>query len=239
MNINIIEKIKEQGYEIRECINEYTKAPDGFLEIRRGENPWKMIPKTNDRVIYFIGDNLVSSTDEAESLAKQGIIYKATANEIYAAFYNLDQEEQYKFRYGYGLKSRAYIESVMKEIELESIEEGANSGGEASSLPENAEKISYFVNASTYIGKVDNLWLVETHHRYEIDDFEIIKMWFSHKPTMQEIESAFAIERIEHKLYHSDETFRCWECGRTTHWTDAEGDIIEKVRKFEDKYCGC
>lgn len=239
MNINIIQKIKEQGYETREHINEYTKTPDGFLEIRRGENPWKMIPRTNDRVIYFVGDNLVSSTDEAKSLAKQGIIYKATTNEIYAAFFHFDQEEQCKFRYGYGLKSRAYIESVMKEIGLKSIEEGVDSGGETSSLPENAEKISYFVNASTYIGKVDNLWLVETYYQYEIDDFAITKMWFSRKPTMQDIGAAFAIERIECKLHNNKETFRCWECGRTTHWVDVEGDIIEKVRRFEDRYCGC
>lgn len=246
--MTIIDKIKAMGYGIREYVpGEYvpgcTHKPNGFLEVRfkRNEVDWTIIPQTNDQGIYFCGDNHVSSAKEAELLVEQGVAYKATTNELYAAYFHQGEEEQCKFRYGYGMKSRAYLESAMEEIGLLTIEKDIKG---TSMLSTAAERI--FVHTFMHIEKIDECWIVETDDKFDDGSFDFVfdcvgcvRMCFARRPTDQDLESAFAIMKIESRLQHSKETFRCWECARTVHWTDVEGNIVEKAARFKKKYCGC
>ena len=87
---------------------------------------------------------------------------------------------------------------------------------------------------------------VEWTQRVGIDDYVIRSVIFDHYPKKKHLRTALAIEKGRKKLGRETPVeFRCWECGQTTHWLDANGpggeslSLNERIDQADRQYCGC
>lgn len=176
----------------------------------------------------------VKNLEEARQLVREGKIYGFPASDLYAEYYNFEENPELEsiFKYGYSVKSRKYIEDVMKEIgflRYTATELGAD--GVPTRLDPATSEGSVW-DEDGEIGRLDNEeWLVQRCVQFEADGYATIKMYFDHKPTAKEIEKAEAIREFEGG---PEEVWYVWD-ERTddqipVHWLDADGDICRKVQ---------
>jgi hypothetical protein len=113
----------------------------------------------------------------------------------------------------------------MRGIGMISYTDDVNGSGSAEGVPSDFKEIvkyAIFGNADTCVGKINDEWIAQTCFMVDIDDFAVIKMYFEHLPSKDEIRTAFTVRKFD---YHPIEIFRCWECGNLTHWLELDGDI--------------
>lgn len=184
----------------------------------------------NDKICYITTgtdyEGKIKTQSDAQKLADAGKIYSFKASDLYAEHYDFDNDKELEcfFRYGYSCKTRAYIEKIMCYINLIQYTDKEDDGKQNDSI----EKLC------------DSKWIVRTSHQASCDSFYVTENIFNRKPSNKDIETAFAIRKIESLLkLECSEVFTCWECGKTVHWTDCSGNLTEKINKLEDKYCGC
>lgn len=258
--MSIIETLKNKGIEIvtNGMFIGYERTDAGLNVTRNAEKVEKKVdylkPSTgrfvfpcNDDIVYITTgteyEGKVKSKEETRKLAEQGLIYSFKSSDLYAEYYNFAEEKELEcfFRHGYSTKTRKYIEKVMDEIGLTRYTDDQNGSSTPEGTPETfdvIESVHVACNATTEIGKLNDQWFAQTCYSVDLDDFGVIKMYFSKKPTAKSIRKALAVRDFEHRFEHT-EVFTCWECGHLTHWTDTHGDITEKLTHLEDKYCGC
>jgi hypothetical protein len=84
-------------------------------------------------------------------------------------------------------------------------------------------------------------YCAELSYRTEIDDYNVETIIFKKMPSEKDVVIARLIESIPFYMQFKGlkPTFTCWECGRTVHWLDIEGDIEQKYKLWKEKYCGC
>lgn len=255
--MNKLELLKNKGYEFRQ--KEGTQTGTGcivpFLECKYKDNngKWITLPQSQDIIHFLCGEHHPQDEETQKKMIENREILAVESVEIYKDYYNLDEAAICRMLHYCSLRTWKYLQSTMQGIGLEkhtSAVDGSRGEEGKLLLSSTDNEYSIFANAETRIGKVNGKWLVETCHQYSIDDFAIIKMWFSHKPTYSEIKTAFAIRSVEEKLMnaswqpHSEnediEEFTCWECGRKIHWLDSSATgIQEKLNFWNEKYCGC
>ena len=132
-------------------------------------------------------------------------------------------------------KSEKYLESVKKEIGL--IREFEDRE-EIKLLDE--KQINVWVNnPEVSIGKtIKGYWCAKVPTILDIDDCIFVYYIFSKEPTIEYIRTLNIIEEIEFALLTGvSPYFRCWECGKMTHWTDIKGSIGVKFNAWMDRYC--
>lgn len=96
------------------------------------------------------------------------------------------------------------------------------------------DRYCLFMDADTEVGKTeDSQWIAQTICLMD-DDFAVIKMYFDHKPTARDLETAFAVRNFERRPV---EVFRCWECGHLTHWLEFPGAIEMKIAAARERCC--
>ena len=143
--------------------------------------------------------------------------------ELFDYLYTLTDEEMCQFMNGYGLRTKEYFDNLCSSIGYCGYECVDDFSGSHAS--DNLEKTEYYY----------------TEKYAEVDNFGEIRHYFNHNPSDYEVRVAKMIQDAEYNfrmcIWH--EEFKCWECGRTVHWTDIRGDIFEKVNCMEDMYCGC
>lgn len=257
--MSIINELKNRGISIiksDDFYKGYYNTPKGVvisMDKSKCENGIYLLTNNNGR-IFPCGDHMmyvltgteyagkVSTNKEAQQLAKEGKIYSFKSSDLYDEYYDFknDKELESCFKYGYSSRSREYIESIMKEIGLIEYTEASNGSMSTDGEPtmfEILHEYDLFMNATTEVGKLeDRLWIVQTCHQIEIDDFAVIKMYFDHDPSIDNIRKAFSIRSFEIKPI---EIFTCWECGHLTNWLDIDGDIDKKYEMVRERYCGC
>ena len=216
-----------------------------FLRLKDSNGKDNIIPCLDSTTYIVSGteyEGKINSINEAEQLAKEGKIYSFKNYDLYAEYYNFNNNEELEccFKYGYSSRSRKYIEAVMKNIGLINYMDTSNGLGGKDGEPSKFDmvcKYSLYANANTEIGKIQSdLWIAQTCYSISVDDFAVIKMYFSRKPSVKDVEAAFQIRRFEKEPI---EIFKCWECGNTTNWLDIEGSIERKLDMIKEEYCGC
>lgn len=257
--MSIINELKNRGVPIVKSENLYkgyyntpkgvvismdkSECEDGIYFLMNSNG--KIFPCDDHMVYVLTGTEYagkVSTNKEAQQLAKEGKIYSFKSSDLYDEYYDFKNNKELEccFKYRYSSRSREYIESVMKEIGLIKYTEASNGSMSADGEPtmfEILHEYNLFMNATTEVGKLeDGLWIAQTCYQIEIDDFAVIKMYFDHDPSVNNIRKAFAIRSFESKPI---EIFTCWECGRLTNWLDINGDIDKKYEMARERYCGC
>lgn len=212
-----------------------------FLEDRKG-----MTFPCNDKIVYIISgteyEGKVKSKEEVEQLANEGKIFSFKCTDLYSEYYDLRNNRDLEccLKHGYSYRSRKYIEGVMENIGLEKYTDANNGSMCDEGVPTEIDveyQWTLFFNADTNVGKLDDdTWIAQTCFRIDIDDFVVIKMYFNHSPSQNDLETAFAIRQFELKPV---EVFYCWECGKMTNWLELEGDINKKYEMSRENYCGC
>ena len=137
---------------------------------------------------------------------------------------------------GYSMRTRAYIDGVMNKIGLTHYTDFEYDTPEWFEV---LEKFECGIFGTTEVGKLnENEWIARTCYQFEIDDFQIIKMYFNKKPSSESVRTALTIRNFERRIV-CNEVFVCYECARLTHWLDTPGDICGKFNHLKDNYCGC
>ena len=257
--MSIINELKSRGVSIVKSENMYkgyyntpkgvvvsmdkSQCEDGIYFLTNDKG--KVFP-CDDHVIYILAGTeyvgKVSTNKEAAELAKEGKIYSFKSSDLYDEYYDFKNNKELEccFKYRYSSRSRKYIETIMKEIGLINYTDANNGSMKPEGEPTNFDvirKYSIFLNADTEVGELENkLWIAQTCYMIDIDDFAVVKMYFNHNPSIDDIKTAFAIRKFESKPI---EVFTCWECGHLTNWLEIDGDIDKKYEMARERYCGC
>ena len=204
----------------------------------------KIVP-CNDRTVYLVSgtgyEGRDYSIEKIEELANDGKILSFKCSDLYAEFYDFENNKELEscFKYGYSSKSRKYIENLMKEIGLIRYTNKTNGSGSDDGVLLSFDKVCEYNIEDSYItevGNVDGVWIAQTYYWYATDDYVVIRMYFDHKPSFQDVAFAFAIRKFDLK---PNEVYKCTDCGKLIHWVDADGNIIEKIFRAEIMSCGC
>lgn len=227
----LLEHIKELGYLI-----ESTHVPYDKVFLINEDNKRSQIHYTK-KTLYILGKHRPSNADEADELAAQGIIVKTTGIEIYDAVFEYSEEDKCKLLFGYGLKTKNYLEGCKAKVGY--IE--TDCGEEWDEL-ENSESLSYCLNTSNIeVGKCKdkNIYCAQYFIRTDIDDYMIVKHYFKEKPNRSKIELIEDISQIEQKLRTGmlSEEFTCWECGNKIHWVDTFNNFADRKEALYDRCC--
>lgn len=181
-----------------------------------------------------------ASKEKMNELANQGMLLKLTWKDIWVDYIGIDEDVYLEYINGYDKRTRLYLEKVLKNIGL--IEEDC--GWEEEKF-EILKQYSIWGNltGSGYVdvGRLeDGKYIAQYSYRTDIDDYEIVKLYFDHLPTEKDIRTSRLVNDIEvyFSMYRRS-TFVCWECGRDVHWLDTEGNLEVKFMNLKKKYCGC
>jgi hypothetical protein len=198
-----------------------------------------------DMIVYIIDgteyEGKVKTLKEAEQLAQEGKIYSFDSADLYAEYYDFKHNPNLGtvFKYGYTLKSRKYIEENMKNIGFLDYTDVVGSSGSKDRIPTKFDVVCEYdssVCRKTQIGKLDDgRWIAQTFIQVDIDDEEVIKMYFDHQPSEHDLWIAFVIR--EYNTWPI-ENFVCEECGKAVNWLDIDGDIGTKYKRAKNRYCG-
>lgn len=255
-NIDVIEELKFRGATIEQTKSffigiHHTLAgdvPSNYKDVCKERVYYlkvngKLIP-TWDKVTFLINGTeytgKVKSVEQAKQLAKEGKIYSYRCSDLYAEYYNFAKNKELAscFYYGYSVRSREYIKEVADSIgfiRYVDTEEGFGYDSEILNFKP-IEIYDILPNCMTYIGKVDNEYVAQSTYM-DMDMSIVNKMFFNRMPTEDDVKIAFTI--LEFVQNPFNEVFYCCGCGRTIHWTNLKGDIIQKYKMSKDHYCGC
>lgn len=83
-------------------------------------------------------------------------------------------------------------------------------------------------------------YCAQLSYRTDIDDFCVETHIFRKFPKRENVIMIRDINSLENKFNRGlKPEFTCWECGRTVHWLDRQGDFETKKDGLEEQYCGC
>ena len=224
----VIEKLKEY-YHLEDR--------DGRLFIwKEGMDKPQFIPKGNRTLCFTFGRKL--SEDELEVEVEKGNVIKIKEIELYREFYDWDEETYLMELHGYDKRTKDYFEKVKKEIGYVR----TVYGHEEWELKKRESLNIYWNAVDGVLGLAgDGLWCYQLSYQTTIDDYNIEKILFYRKPSVEDIKIARKIEELDIDFYLKKirPTFRCWECGGKTHWLDVPGDFNQKYESLHERYCGC
>lgn len=222
----------------------------------------RLIPFSKEKAYITSGtryDGRLKTLKEAQKLAQDGKIYSFVCSNVYEEYYGLEKNPDLKCSvlYGYSHRSRNYIEKVMKDIGLTGYTHADNdfipvTETGVPTIFHPTDEYDLFTEASagaqeirremwntedafTVVGEVeDGVWIAQTCYQIAIDNFSIVKMYFDHKPSEQEVKTAFAVDEFER---HPIEVYQCKKCNGLVNWLDADGTIEEKRQRAEERNC--
>lgn len=219
--MNVIKKIESLGYRISKGDSDAHNPYPLALTIPNGET--KAIDGNLDRKIIIGGK------------------VETTRRELIQEVYALSEEEMIAYEYGYDKRTHDYLNSVKAHIGLIDISSGTEYYGEK--IIKNETTKSYavnFANASGYLSKVDNNFVVQILMSIG-DDISVDSFTFDKYPSLGNFETAWELHKIANDFTYKKLplTYQCGECGKKVHWLDIKGNFNEKIEHLEDRYCGC
>jgi hypothetical protein len=219
-------------------------AQEGVYFLENGKG--KTFP-CDDRTIFIVSGTeyecLDLSRKELAQLAKQGKIFSFRSSDLYAQYYHFSFHKELAsyFYYGFSSRTSSYLWSIMTEIGLTHFETTLDYMYKF----DICDNFSIMVNADTYVGKQnadtcigkfdEGKWIAQTAF-YAGEDVIAVQMFFDHKPSKQEVQTAFDLKEFHD---HPVEIFTCQECNRRVNWLDLPGTLKEKHSNAVDRYCGC
>lgn len=215
-----IEQLAEKGYIIhkgwflygRVIKSETTERNFMFYIVK--PNGEMISPQTPFEKVFYLSEDKIP----------------CTRKEIVQELYNPTEEQWCVFYNHFSLKTEKYLEKIERSIGLEKIYTG-----EEDTLLKECKALG----DNTFLSKVENKYILQTIHQYEIDAYGVVSYVFDHYPKSREFDIAYAIYEIRVKMNTNNENYRCWECCRRLHWTEAEGNFLKKYRHWRDRFCGC
>lgn len=144
-----------------------------------------------------------------------------TERQLFEEIYNPTEEDMCQFLYGCSIRTHEAIEEIKNKI-----------GFVGTSTEDDA------IGKKVY-GKETEFFHSEMHSG--VDEWYEEKFYFTHKPSDDDVMKAKIIESLELdvRMGRLKEEFKCWECGKETHWLDIPGDFFAKIDCWRDRYCGC
>lgn len=141
--------------------------------------------------------------------------------QLFEEIHNPTEEDMCFFQNGCSIRTHEYIEAEKKKI-----------GYVGMSTEDDC------IGKRVY-GQETEFYHADMHSG--IDDWCEYKYYFNHNPSKQDVIKARAIDDFESELRigRIKEEFKCWECGKKSHFLDIPGDILTKIDCIRDKYCGC
>lgn len=225
--MTLTQKINEKGYTLANGMviggkfipdNGKTK-PKYSLCVKTPDGKWHdIVGKPEQTITFGTGDDKITTT----------------LKEIMFDFFKMDEEEKFQYLHGMSRKTFDYIEKAKKEEGLLYMEKA----DEDESITKYRENV--FLNEgpcgrTIYFEKENENRYKALYHSGEF----IYNMKFDHKPETHDINVVNTIISVimEIKYSHCLETYQCAHCGKTIHWTESEGNIIEKWRKYQREMC--
>jgi hypothetical protein len=224
-----------------EKINTYYKIykeDERNLVIADPSGKKKHVPKTSHPFVLGFGSKAKNQAD-IDALVSEGKALKTTGIDIYREFFGWDDNRCCQESKGYDLRTQKYINSIKENIGFIDEKHGWD---EEKNMTEIFTLKGWLNTSNIDIGKTtEGKWCAQYSIRTDIDDYDVGKLYFNHKPTRTDINTAELISEIELKFFLQDITpvFTCWECGRQVHWLDIEGNLKEKYEHLKEEYCGC
>jgi len=229
---------------IREKIlNRFLVSTDsnGYVVFTNKQTKKTKIILPGKKEVFILLEEIPESEKKQENIpqiVKEGKGILISPWELYEMFSNLSEDERYEKFYGYDKRTHRYLESIKKR-----------NGWIESVYNWEEEKLqnykTYEIYANTgpiQCGQVaPGKFVAQFSYRTDIDNYIVEKHYFDHFPSQQNIRTILLIEEIEQyfMLNPGSYKFQCWECGRTIHWLDIEGDLAKKFANTKDQYCGC
>ncbi|MFX3643401.1 MAG: hypothetical protein ACE3L7_32915 [Candidatus Pristimantibacillus sp.] len=86
-------------------------------------------------------------------------------------------------------------------------------------------------------------YCAELGYQTSIDDYNVETHIFTQIPSDEDVTLVRLMDEFELDLRLTrngvQAEYRCWECGRNSHWVDIHGKFKDKVEKLREGYCGC
>jgi len=196
----------------------------GVAKLRGG----RFIQLGNKRKVYLTFGKHYK--DEKEAI--EGGAYRTTPHDLFVLLFPEEVEKLVDKR------TEKYLEKLNKTLGLVDYK----AGYEEEDV--DVEQVyTQFIGGDIEVGKTnDGKWLAQYSKRTDVDDYVVVRMYFSRFPSQKDVETAKLLKEIEHHfmLYGYDAAkFNCWECGKERHWLDIPGGLREKWPAYLEKYCGC
>lgn len=221
--------------DIKKRIIEYYKPElrgetTAILKTPKGD---KLIsPQSNQKVVLTFGEK---ATTEEEAIQKGGFV--TTVRDLFILLFP-EQYEKHKHKFE-DERTEKYLDAVKRNIGLIEVKHGYDE----ERFDVQAEYRIWINANSVEVGQLeDGRWVAQYSRRTDIDDYDIVKMYFKKKPNKDDIITANLIDDIEFHFEfegYDKVKFQCWECGHEKHWLDIPGDINQKWSNYKDQYCGC
>ena len=221
------------GYTLHLESVPFIKTPEGKKKII----PTGKKPVGKSLTVYLNAKG--KTKEEAEKLVKEGKAKKYTTEELYRMVYPSDDEFYKKF-YGYSKRMKKWLEKFYRnkgliDVSVSSTEKYFNK----------AEIFETFDNPFSpdpvRVYKLDKGYAIE-FAVVSFDDVSIRRFTFKKRPSYQDFTDILSVESVEKKiaLFGYPEEFKCWECGKRTHFTEIDAKSLqERISFWEDEYCGC
>ena len=200
--MNILERIKERGYEVMKAGDYDEDNPYAFnyghLVIRTPKGEVKSVVGRLDTPLY-IGDKTLQTS----------------RRELIIAIYNPDENALCLLDNGYDLKSKAAFDKAKVQLGLKDFK----SEEEGNSLENESTKEfpTRFVNGNAELTYVNGDYAVQLFHQADIDCFITDTFVFDHEPTMEEFHAAYDLTQFEFlfkgKRIKEKDSY-------DTHWTE-------------------
>ena len=205
------------------------------------------VPLKKSRIILSFGkpaiQKLGKDATNKEIKNAGGEVYN-TSIELMVEAFKIEEKKVIEMTTGVDVRSQKYLSAVKANIGLKEIKHGYDG------IKFNKEfglKMWANLTGSGMVdcGKTsDGDYVAEYCIRTDIDDYDICSLIFKELPTKKKVETAETLEKIKYYLSRRRSPyFKCWECGRKSHWLDVfspeELTLEARFDMFKDEYCGC
>jgi hypothetical protein len=201
-----------------------------------------LFPLTEKPLIFIFGNREITTVEAAK--ANSNCIV-TTCKDFYMEYFNITEEEFILQYQGLDQRTYKYLQTCKNNIGLTEYtgeEKNVYDMWEYVKLENTFNLVDQgFFKTEIEVGKIENLWCSQYCIQTAVDDYCIIKTFFTKKPNLNAITTARLLNTIELEFRLNRITFlnNCWECGLEYHWLDTEGSLSEKYDNLKEKYCGC
>ena len=180
--MDILERIKERGYEVMKADYDDVDNPYAFnyarVVIKTPIGNIKPIIGTLDRPLYIKDRTLQTSR-----------------RELIEAIYHPDKNGWCLLENGFDLKSKSVFDKAEAQFGLKGYkteEEGASVENEST-----AKFPTHFVNGEAYLTVLNGEYVIQLFHQADIDCFITDTFVFNHEPTLEEFHAAYDLMQFK------------------------------------------
>lgn len=193
--------------------------------------------------LIFVFGNKDIKTVEAAKADPNCIV--TTCKDFYMEYFNITESEFILEYQGLDQRTYKYLETCKNNIgltEYNGTDKNAFDMWEYVKLENSFNLVDKgFLKTEIEVGQIEGFWCSQYTVQTAIDDYCVVKFFFTKKPSLNSISTAQLLNIIESEFQFKriKPINNCWECGLEYHWLDTEGNLSEKYDNLMEKYCGC